>query len=644
MNGSKVSLNVSTRFAIIVGIIIFAVSCVSAFMLYHYLKARTIKDTHQHCKLVLSLMDSVGFYVRDTLRPALFRTLDSLHSHDSFIAEAMSTTRIRHGIMKYYVDREGMTFVYQRVSDQPRNPDNQATSFHMDIMSFFRQNPDHQSWNGIVKTDDGRKYYYLLKPITITQECLKCHGNPADAPHELIDIYGLEKGFHRKEGELMGVEAVMTDLTSTFAEIGQMAANIFMLGLVLMLCLFAPIEAAFIRIVSKPLKLLSTRFKEIKEGARPLDQPIAITKADEIGQLTDSFNALAIRLSEAHKALKGHSDILNIMINSISDPLALLDTDGKPIVLNMAYQTWLNSQSQGNTPSINTEDEDSPMQRFKTEDIPIHYEWQQKDGRIFASRFYPVKDEEGKLNQIVHYFREITQEKNTQAHIRQTEKLAAIGQMASGLAHEINNPLGIIKCHASLLKKALKHDPQLSSDIAVIEKHTTTCKNIINDLLSFARPENTQRQLKQRANVHQGIENVLAMVQKKFMKGNVQITTDFSRLPMLWLDEAKMKQVYLNLLVNAIQAMPNGGLLHIATLFDETQGVKITFTDTGSGIAPEHLDRIFDPFFTTKALGEGTGLGLFVSYGIIKEHGGDLSVLSQPGNTTFTILLPVDKK
>ena len=241
----------------------------------------------------------------------------------------------------------------------------------------------------------------------------------------------------------------------------------------------------------------------------------------------------------------------------------------------------------------------------------------------------------------IHFLiKDIEQRRLMQKQMAQADKLASIGELSSGIAHEINNPLGIILGYTQLLLRG--EDPQSArfSDLKTIEKHVQSCKAIVEDLLNFAR---TSRSQKERLNIHPIIEDVIGFVRHHSNLENIHIETHFaSNVPAVLMDGKKIKQVLVNLLMNAIHAVTPKGTISIATGLNPASGrVTVEVSDTGHGIAKENLSRVFDPFFTTKPTGEGTGLGLSVSYGIIKGHGGNITVKSKPGQgATFTLSLP----
>jgi signal transduction histidine kinase len=200
----------------------------------------------------------------------------------------------------------------------------------------------------------------------------------------------------------------------------------------------------------------------------------------------------------------------------------------------------------------------------------------------------------------------------------------------------------VIKCYANLISKNTADTDQVQADVDVIKKHTKACSRIVEGLLNFARVQDTR---KTTADIHEGLEAVVAILEPQFQKDAIKITRRFAdRLPHVLIDEDKLKQVYMNILLNAKQAMAGGGELTITTAADPRRGsLTIAFADTGQGIAPDKRDRIFDPFYTTRKAGKGTGLGLSISYGIIKDHGGDIQVESTAGQgSCFRLVLPLE--
>jgi two-component system NtrC family sensor kinase len=230
--------------------------------------------------------------------------------------------------------------------------------------------------------------------------------------------------------------------------------------------------------------------------------------------------------------------------------------------------------------------------------------------------------------------------RDTQMQILQSEKLASVGRLAAGIAHEINNPLTGILTFPHLLRDKKSNSEEDLRDLNVIMQETTRVREIVRNLLDFARQSPTNKEM---VNINEIIRQLLKLIrsQKEFRKIRIEENYD-DELPELFADKNQLQQVFLNLLLNAGEAIAEEGTITIATSVDEDY-LLVTITDTGCGIKSGDIGKIFDPFFTTKPVGKGTGLGLSVSYGIVRQHGGTIKCESREGEgTTFRVYLALN--
>ncbi|RMH33638.1 MAG: PAS domain S-box protein [Nitrospirae bacterium] len=267
--------------------------------------------------------------------------------------------------------------------------------------------------------------------------------------------------------------------------------------------------------------------------------------------------------------------------------------------------------------------------RVKAADGSIKWVWDQGCG---------VWGGDGDLVALEGYVVDVTQERALTEQLRKAERLAELGTLASGMAHEIGTPMNVILGRAELLMRKAT-DESMKRGLETIVAQVERITKIMNQLLSFARKRPMERRPIDLASV---VTDVLDVVQERLKKHRIEVETALNpSTPKVLADADQMSQVLLNLIINACHAMPDGGTLRIGL---EPCGhmVELTVADTGCGIPETHLSKVFDPFFTTKAAGEGTGLGLTVVHGIVQEHEGTISVASRPGQgTTFRIKLPI---
>ena len=336
---------------------------------------------------------------------------------------------------------------------------------------------------------------------------------------------------------------------------------------------------------------------------------------------------------------------------AIRDGIAIYDTEMKIIRANPALADILNTPLEAlagkhcfevfshceecSTPSC-------PHRRSIDTGSPASIELQEprlrKTLHIFS---FPIFDEKGNSKGTVHTVRDVTEEQGMRAQLLQTEKLAAIGELVSGVAHELNNPLTSVMGYAQLLQAA-DVPPEIRADLRTIYQEAQRSARIIENLLTFARRETAEKRY---ADVNQIISDTLELRAYQFKVDNVQLVRELDEhLPWTMVAPQQLQQVFLNLLNNAHHAVMESDNPRQLIVRSETAGeaVRIKVIDNGPGIPHEHLGKIFDPFFTTKDVGQGTGLGLSIAFGVVQEHGGRIWSDSEPGKgTTFTVELPI---
>jgi len=228
-----------------------------------------------------------------------------------------------------------------------------------------------------------------------------------------------------------------------------------------------------------------------------------------------------------------------------------------------------------------------------------------------------------------------------QAHLIQSEKLASLGKLAAGIAHEINNPLGGILIYSHLLLEDTPKKSPHYENLKKIVKETSRCKDIVKGLLEFARPKEPEMS---QINLNEVVDRSLAIVEGQALFQNIKVNRTYaSDIPKIVADGSQLQQVFMNIIINAAEAMNGKGTLSLSTSMDSEGGhIEARISDTGHGIKEEDKKRLFEPFFSTKEVGKGTGLGLAISYSIIQKHNGTIEVESQEGKgSTFTVKLPV---
>ena len=261
----------------------------------------------------------------------------------------------------------------------------------------------------------------------------------------------------------------------------------------------------------------------------------------------------------------------------------------------------------------------------------------------------PIKDELGEKTRALVFMRDVTLKRVHEMQMIQTEKMSSIGVLATGVAHEINNPLTSVAGYAEALLRRFRDEPELASDsrldvfpkyLEVIVREAYHCKAIIGSLLNFGRKSDGIGTV----NLNALLKEIIELIRHQPNFKDMEVIANLAdTIPAILGDPSGLRQVFMNLLINACHAIKGGGLVEISTTCSEKeQAIYVQVRDTGSGIAPDVIDRIWDPFFTTKEVGQGVGLGLALTYNIVTRHGGEIVVESRLGEgSQFTVQLPV---
>jgi two-component system NtrC family sensor kinase len=375
------------------------------------------------------------------------------------------------------------------------------------------------------------------------------------------------------------------------------------------------------------------------ELLRTISSPIAL--ALENAYLYDQVNLRAQELER----LKDYSE--NI-IESLTVGVAVLDQKGRVIGWNRVLEKSFRKREQEvrGKRLINILGEKNFAALFPPDTqqgfrLLSEITMEMSDGgkKIFDITKTPLLDNQMDPYGTVIVFEDITEKITMQQQLLTSEKLASIGLLSAGVAHEINTPLTGISSYVQILQKKLS----TSSHTQVLEKieaQTERVAKIVKNLLNFAR--NPSESAFQKINLSENLQEIISLIDYKLKNMNIDLELDVHPIKPIWAQGERIQQVFINIILNAMDAMPDGGKLRIELSQTDNQAT-IAIEDTGTGIKSQHLPHIFDPFFTTKGIGKGTGLGLSISYAIIKEHEGRITVESEDGKgSRFVIFIPMD--
>lgn len=371
--------------------------------------------------------------------------------------------------------------------------------------------------------------------------------------------------------------------------------------------------------------------------------------------------SLSEEVAKKTKELKKSEERYRSLIENANDIIFTVDRDGNITSINLSGYSFFKRHKE-DIIGVNLGDlcfnEDSAALQLKV--IEEVFDSQISDQITYpvniygeehwlSTNFSPLFSDTGMPFAVLGISRDISliKKKEKEDQMYHAEKLASIGTLAAGVAHEINNPLAVILGFTDLLLEKEAADSEKYDVLKTIEKQAVNAKRVVQNLLSFARYSEYKEE---DIDINKSLETVLAVVKNILLVNKISLNQQLQEdLPRVKADAGEIEQVFLNIINNAIHAMQGGGILKVVTEFKEG-AVKINFSDTGTGIKKEHRTKIFDPLFTTKKVGEGTGLGLSVSYGIITKYGGTITFETKTAEkssntgTTFIITLPAIKQ
>jgi PAS domain S-box-containing protein len=389
-----------------------------------------------------------------------------------------------------------------------------------------------------------------------------------------------------------------------------------------------------------------------KDGLEPLDsEEVYVLKAVAAQAASAILNGRLYRsLTEKAEELRGLKEYNESILESLDSGIVVLDLDGRIVRWNRAMEALdgrrrlavLGRTLDAVFPSAFLEALRGSLVVGDHEEIAHIYKLHlpSSDGRslIVNVSIAPFQNSPGDRVGTILIVDDVTARVRLEEQLQHAEKMASVGLLAAGVAHEVNTPLAGISSYTQLLRGQLEEGDPRQQVLEKIEKQSFRAAKIINGLLNFSRSSGTEFD---RVDVNKVLLDVLSLVEHQLEGSRIRVRRELGEsLPPIRGNENRIQQVFFNLVLNARDAMPSGGWLTLATsCSDDTVVVEVK--DTGHGIRREHIRRIYDPFFTTKGIGQGTGLGLSVSYGIVQEHGGAIFVESTPGQgTTFQVALP----
>ena len=453
---------------------------------------------------------------------------------------------------------------------------------------------------------------------------------------EKLVIYAPQLGYLNYKGHGWVLTGEMP-LAAAFRPIKNFARN---LTAVLSLCIGLSFLAAIVivmRMISKPIESFISVVREVAGGDS--SRRVDVVSRDEIGELAAAFNQMVEDLSRTSVSKEFFNDILE----NIKDPLIVTDEAGRIKLVNPAVVKSLGYSKDEliGMSAASLFDEETALFSGPLNNMRTHFITRAREKILILFSVSVLKAADGRITGFIAVAKDLRDLEKMEARMQQSERLSAVGQLAAGVAHEINNPLGVILGFAQGMSRELKAEDALEFPIKSIEREALRCKALVQSLLTFARTSLSDRVA---MDVNEAVAQALTLIEPSAKIGRVSVSATLGKgLPPVLGNKSQLEQVIMNLAKNALDAMPNGGSLTLSSELVEStphSWVCLRFVDDGAGIPPGVISKIFDPFFTTKPIGQGTGLGLSLVSEIVQKHSGEISVESRPGRTEFTLKLP----
>ncbi len=676
--------SVGTKFVALVGIVIGVFSGFFFYRTYSIANRHLTWQVEQQVNLALKFNIAIRDYVADKVRPVMYK----LVGEEGFIPETMSTSFVARAIFAE-VNKDFPDFILKFSSSNPRNPANLAGPEEKRIIDYFNRHPEKESWTGRLVIN-GRTYLARFQARRMEASCLRCHGDPADAPSSLLARYGDKAAFHRPLGEVIALDTVALPVDTITSRLwGAMSRDLLLLGGG-MLLLFLALLAVFKFLVTDRLGVIARHFVDTAGQQEYLHiTPVVVRGNDEIAALAASFNILAGKLQDFYSSLDAEATehaLANKQLRmemterekaeaaqrkwerifqNASWGVAVSNADATATlqVMNPAYAD-MHGRTEAELVGTPLADLFAPAWHERiAESLAVAHdkghctfeaEHLRADGTVFpvAVDISEVKGTDGTPLYRVVNAQEITERKRLEEQLMHAQKMEAVGKLAGGVAHDFNNILTTIMGYSEMLSLTMAQDDPMRERVEAIHNAGKKAAALTNQLLAFSRKQVLSLQV---VNLHSIVLDMGKMFTRLLGEDIELSLRSRSTSTRVKADPVQLEQILMNLAVNSRDAMPRGGSLVIETdtvtlgesrspEFGELEPgsyVRLTVSDTGEGMPPEVMERIFEPFFTTKKKGKGTGLGLATAYGIIRQHGGHVHVYSEVGRgSTFRIYFP----
>ena len=657
------------------GIVFIIAAVIVVISVNHSMRQQALMEAQSKARLILDRNLATHTYFSHILKPRIFAWSKPFRTKEYFDPAWMSSTYAIREIEKYFKSINPSGYSFKDAALNARSPENEADEYERAFLEKMSADKKLVS-ESTVRTIDGKPYLIVLRKGEVMEEsCLRCHSHPGAAPKGLIDYYGSERSFNRKVGDAVHAVSLRIPLAEAYAAANIFSVKLSAILLIVLAGLFTFQYWLYRRYVLKPLNVIQEKTVQIATNDEYLGEEISQPFGRELNELAAAFNDMSIKLrrdrddleklvDKRTETLLREKDFAESLIQTAQAIVLVLDTAGRIVSFNPYMEEisgYLLKEVQGKdwfSMFLPERDRNRTRELFLKAigDIKTRGNINSivtKDGRERIIEWYDktLKDEKGDAVGLLTIGLDITDRKQAEEALKQTqemlvqsEKLAALGKLAAGAAHEILNPLNILSLRLQVLEMTETLSENTKEALKIAKAQIDRIVKITHSISEFSK---TTALHMTTVDLRGLMDDVFLLTAPRLKEENV--TFDFqyqAEIPSLSLDKFRIEQVILNLVNNAIDAMKDKKekLLRVTATLDsseEKKNVRITFSDNGTGIKAEDMNRIFEPFFTTKEPDKGKGLGLSVCYGILQDHKGKIwAENNERGGASFFIELP----
>ena len=692
----KKPMKISIRLLIITGIFLVLTCTIIVVLVNYTMRQQALVEAESKMSIMAEQYLAIHNYFSQKLKPAIFELTDGIRSKTYFDPVWMSSTYAIREINKYIKKSKGETEYYLKdAAINARSPENEATPYEKEFLSELGVNPKLKEKDS-VQMIDGRPYLVFLRRGEVMEaSCLRCHSSPDKAPADMVRFYGPKRSFNRKMGDWVQAISIRVPLAEAYANANHFSLKLSVFLLILIFVLFGILYLFSRRLMFAPLAMIHEKALQISTDEKKLGDEIPLPSGRELNELASAFNSMSKslryhmdnlealvkkRTSELTKAnenlkieisarKKSEEELLESeeryrsMMESMKDPACICSPDFRVEYMNpaMVRRTGRDATGENCFKALHDLEEKCPwcMHDKAQQDKYIEFEIvSPKDNRSYYISQSPVAHGDGSVSKLT-IFRDITEIRKTEAQLHRAQKMEAMGLLAGGVAHDLNNILSGIVSYPELLLLDLPEDSPLRKPIKVIQESGMRAADVVEDLLTIARGVATG---KEALNVNTIVTEYLESpeyqtLEKTHSFVNLKTELDPELLNMSG-SLTHIKKTLMNLVVNASEAIEGAGTVTISTMsryLDEPlkgyedvragEYAVLSVSDDGSGITPKDLERIFEPFYTKKVMGRsGTGLGLAVVWNTVQDHNGYINVNTSKKGTVFELYFPVTRE